>query len=194
MDSRIGRKYIKGGIGYGGPCLDRDNVALVAMSNNIGAKALLAEATDQANRLEVTRLVELIRSKRDTSHSVGVLGLSYKPDTNVIDASQGLLLAQALVKEGFLVVAYDPAAMEEARQVLGETTQFVESAEKCIRKSDIIVICTPWKSFEQLIPETFDTVDQSRRPKMLVDCWRMLDPGKFAPVTEYVPLGVGPVA
>ena len=42
MDSRIGRKYIKGGIGYGGPCLDRDNVALVAMSNNIGAKALLA--------------------------------------------------------------------------------------------------------------------------------------------------------
>ena len=90
LDSRIGIKFLKGGIGYGGPCLDRDNVALAVMAQSIGSKAQLAEATDEANRQEVTKLVELIKSKRDTSSSVGVLGLAYKPNTDVIDASQGI--------------------------------------------------------------------------------------------------------
>lgn len=192
MDSRIGRKYLKGGIGYGGPCLDRDNVALAAMATSIGARALLAEATDQANRLEVDRLVALIKSKRDTSKPVGVLGLSYKPDTNVIDASQGLLLAQALVKEGFTVAAYDPAAMEEARKVLGESVHFTESAEECVQKSDVIVISTPWKLFKELDPRAFGFSESSDYRKVLIDCWRMLDADKYAPVTDYVPLGIGP--
>ena len=193
LDSRIGPKYLKGGIGYGGPCLDRDNVALSSMATSIGAKAILAEATDHANREEMARLVALIKTKRDTSSSVGVLGLSYKPGTNVIDASQGLLLAQALVQEGYHVVAYDPAAMEEARQFLGESVLFADSAEQCIQRSDVTVITTPWKCFEQLEPGLFDVNGSSHPRKVLIDCWRLLDAAKFAPVADYLPLGIGPV-
>ncbi|MBC8281708.1 MAG: UDP-glucose/GDP-mannose dehydrogenase family protein, partial [Chloroflexi bacterium] len=175
LDSRIGVKFLKGGLGYGGPCLDRDNVALAAMAQNIGAKAQLAEATDEANRQEVTKLVELIKSKRGTSSSVGVLGLAYKPNTDVIDASQGILLAQALVKEGIDVIAYDPAANDEAKRVLGESVAFADSADQCIRETDVTVLTTPWKAFEELDPNAFTGNGSSNHPKLLIDCWRMLD-------------------
>ncbi len=192
MDSRIGVKYLKGGIGYGGPCLDRDNVALVAMAGNIGSEAILAEATDRANRLEVSRLVDIIKSKRDTSNTVGVLGLSYKPDTNVIDASQGVLLAQALGKEGYPVVAYDPAAMETTKQMVGESVTFAASAERCIEESAVIVISTPWNCFAEIRPGLFTGKTADGAPKVLIDCWRMLNAETFAAITDYVPLGIGP--
>lgn len=189
LDSRVGEKYLKGGLGYGGPCLVRDSVALSALGSSIGARAQLAEATDQANRKEVDRLVTLIKSKRTQDGTVGILGLSYKPGTDVIDSSQGLLLAQALVVEGIPVVAYDPAAMDQARQVTGPSFCLSASAEACIQQSDLVVITTPWKEFEALEPETFEPPG----PQVLIDCWRILDAGRFAAVTNYIPLGVGPV-
>ena len=193
LDSRIGVKFLKGGLGYGGPCLDRDNVALATMAQNIGANAQLAEATDESNRQEVTKLVELIKSRRRPYSSVGVLGLAYKPNTDVIDASQGILLAQALVKEGIDVIAYDPAANDEAKRVLGESVIFADSAEQCIRETDVTVLTTPWKAFEDLNPNAFADDRSENHSKLLIDCWRMLDAAKFSKVTDYVPLGIGPV-
>jgi UDPglucose 6-dehydrogenase len=194
LDSRIGVKFLKGGLGYGGPCLDRDNVALAAMAQNIGARAQLAEATDEANQEEVTKLVELIKSKQGTNCSVGILGLAYKPNTDVIDASQGILLAQALVNEGFHVVAYDPAAIQEAKSVLGESVLFADSADQCVRSTDATVLTTPWKIFEDLDPEAFTTNGSASHSKLLIDCWRMLDAAKFSEVSNYVALGIGPVS
>ena len=100
LDSRIGRKYLKGAIGYGGPCFPRDNLALAALGYQIGAPVLLAEATDQANRGVVRQLVDLVISKLPPSGTAGILGMAYKPDTDVTEESQGLLLAQALVEQG----------------------------------------------------------------------------------------------
>ena len=163
------------------------------MATDIGAKAILSEATDLSNRQEVTRLVKLIKSKTNSATPIGVLGLSYKPDTNVTVASQGVLLAQALVKEGYPVVAYDPVAIEDARQVLGEQVLFTESAEECIQDSEVIVIATPWKCFKKLEPWTFNPQYSPKRRKILIDCWRILDASKFGLVADYIPLGGGPV-
>lgn len=193
LDSRIGVKFLKGGLGYGGPCLDRDNVALAAMAQGIGVDALLAKATDQANWQEVTKLVELVKLKRGVSTSVGVLGLAYKPNTDVIDASQGVMLVQALVKEGIRVVAYDPAANEEAKRVLSKSVVFADSADQCVRKTDVTVLTTPWKAFKELDPKAFSTNESSNHPKLLIDCWRMLDADKYSRVADYLPLGIGPV-
>ena len=190
LDSRIGGRYLKGGLGYGGPCLDRDNVALAALAKDIGARALLAEATDRANRQEVVRLVALVKSTMGEGGVVGILGLSYKPQTDVVEASQGLLLAQALVEEGIPVVAYNPAAMDQAERILGESVGLLESAELCIKRSDVVVITTPWKQFEAIDPESF--VPSGSR--VLVDCWRILDGTRFSPVADYIPLGVGPTS
>ena len=194
LDSRIGSKYMKGGLGYGGPCLDRDNVALTALAGNIGANAGIVVATDESNRLEVARLVALIESKRDAKMdnggTVGVLGLSYKPGTDVVEASQGLNLAQALAAEGIPVIAYDPAALDRARHILGESVGLAESAEICIQKSDVVVVTTPWKEFEELTPCAFE----ASGPRVVIDCWRIFDASQFAAMTDYIALGVGPVS
>ena len=114
-DSRIGRKYLKGALGYGGPCFPRDNIAFSALARANGVPALLAEATDQVNRRQVERLVELVVSRIPKNGTAGVLGLSYKPETEVVEESQGLDLAQRLLKRGVRVIAFDPAAMNNAK-------------------------------------------------------------------------------
>jgi UDPglucose 6-dehydrogenase len=93
-DTRIGQKYLKGALGYGGPCFPRDNVAFSALARTNGAPALLAEATDQLNRRQVPRLGAMILAKLPEGGTAGVLGLSYKPDTGVIEESQGVALAK----------------------------------------------------------------------------------------------------
>ena len=116
--------------------------------------------------------------------------MSYKPETNVIEAAQGLLLAQALVAESIPVVAYDPAAIDGARHILGESVRFSETAEDCIQKSDLVVIVTPWKQFGTIAPKSFAPAGS----RVLIDCWRILDGSRFEKVTDYIALGVGPRA
>ena len=188
QDSRIGSRYLKGGLGYGGPCLVRDSIALVGLAKQSGSRAWLAEATDQANQKEVGRLVGLIKERSSPGDVVGILGLSYKPGTNVVDASQGLLLADALANEGIQVVAFDPAAMGEAKKLLGESVRFAESAQCCIKQSNLIVLTTPWREFEDLDPGYFAPAGSRK----LIDCWRILEHSPVAEVTEYSPLGIGP--
>jgi len=188
QDKRIGSRYLKGGLGYGGPCLVRDSVALVALAERSGSRAWLAEATDTANKKEIGRLMGLINSKIEKEEVVGILGLSYKPGTNVVDASQGVLLAEALATDGSPVVVYDPMAMGEAKKILGEAVEYADSAKSCIKRASLLVLTTPWKEFECLDAGLF-APSGSRK---LVDCWRMLEGTAAAGATDYIPLGIGP--
>lgn len=187
LDSRIGPKYLKGGLGYGGPCFPRDNVALAHLARQVGASATLAEATDAANREQIPRLVELVASRLNGGGRVGVLGLSYKPNTDVVDEAQGLLLAQSLLAKDLPVVVFDPAAMGNARPFL-DGAVFVSSWRECIQHSDVIVIATPWEEFKEIEPAHLIRANPRR---VLVDCWRILDGEKLNSVVEYIPLGVG---
>ncbi len=189
LDSRIGRKYLKGAIGYGGPCFPRDNSALAFLARLVGSAATLAEATDGANRQEVRQLVKLVKSKLPANGVVGILGLTYKPNTDVVEEAQGLLLAQSLLAEGVSVAVYDPAGMANAQKVLGGSAVFAGSVEDCLRGADVVVIATPWEEFKSISPESLSR--QSTR-RVLVDCWRLLDPEAFETVVEFVALGIGP--
>jgi UDPglucose 6-dehydrogenase len=192
LDSRIGTKYLKGAIGYGGPCFPRDNVAFAALAHSIGARADLAEATDRLNRYQIDRLVAIVKSTVATGGCVGVLGLSYKPDTPVIEQSQGIALAATFLKDGYKVVVYDPMAMEAARAVLGGKAVTAETAEACVRRADVVVIMTPWPEFGRLSAAAFAKVG---RKMVVVDCWRIL-PGGIEAVAKlrYVGAGSYPVA
>ena len=190
-DSRIGQKYLKGALGYGGPCFPRDNVAFSALARATGAPALLAEATDQLNRRQVPRLAEIVRSRLPQGGTAGVLGLSYKPHTEVIEESQGLALAKHLASAGVRVAVYDPAAMENARQLLGDAVTYCKSAADCARQADVLVVTTAWPEFKRLTPA--DLKDGERRPA-IVDCWRVLPADLFADLTDYVRLGYGGLA
>src|SRR5262245_36220897 len=95
-DSRIGAKYLKGGVAYGGPCFPRDNKAFAALARSVGARCDIAEATDRINDHQVQRLMGAIAAVAARGARVAVLGLSYKLNTTVTEESQGMALARLL--------------------------------------------------------------------------------------------------
>lgn len=156
LDSRIGTKYLKGAVSYGGPCFPRDNLALIATAQKVGAPADIAEATDRFNRWQVKWLADFVQEHLPEGGAVGILGLAYKPGTDVVEESVGLLLARELREQRVRVIAYDPAGVENARRMLGDGVIFVNSPQACIDLSDIVVVATPWKEFRSLPKETWE--------------------------------------
>jgi UDPglucose 6-dehydrogenase len=190
-DSRIGTKYLKGALGYGGPCFPRDNVAFGALARGLGVDPALAESTDRVNKRQVVRLALMVQRLAPQAKTVAVLGLSYKPETGVVEESQGVGLAQKLAASGLNVRVYDPAAMPAARAILGDSVTYTESPAICIGGSDVVVITTPWKEFATLIPQDFGSAPDRAKP-VLIDCWRMLKGRGFERTTHYALVGAGP--
>jgi UDPglucose 6-dehydrogenase len=184
-DSRIGQKYLKGALGYGGPCFPRDNLAFSALARANGVPPILAEATHQLNQSQAPRLAKWILARLPEGGTVGVMGLSYKPNTEVIEESQGLALAKHLLSVGVPVVVYDPAAMENARPQLAGKVTFATSAADCARQADVLAITTPWAEFREISPKDF------KRHSAVLDCWRLLDKDAVGAVVEYLALGFG---
>ncbi len=190
-DTRIGQKYLKGALGYGGPCFPRDNIAFSAVARDNGVPALLAEATDQLNRRQVPRLAELILSHLPEGGTVAVMGLSYKPNTEVIEESQGLALAKFVAEQGVRLVVYDPEAMPNAKTKLPAGVIYASSVAACAHEADVIAITTPWAEFRSLAPAH---LKKSARPPVILDCWRLLSRKEFQEAATYLTLGWGEAA
>jgi UDPglucose 6-dehydrogenase len=187
LDTRIGRKYLTGALGYGGPCFPRDNVALAYMARTLGTRADLAEATDRANRSLAGTVLERLRVAIPHGATVAVLGLAYKPLSHVIEESQGIVLAKSLSRHGARVVAHDPMAASMARQELKDQTVVLDSLHDCLRQASIVIVTTPDPVYCELEAKDFIT---SGTPVTVVDCWRILASklSKEAGIT-YVPIG-----
>jgi UDPglucose 6-dehydrogenase len=108
---------------------------------------------------------------------VGILGLSYKPDTDVVEESQGVLLAQKLLENKIPVVAFDPQVKEI------EKIKLVDSLEECLEKSNTIIIATQWNQFKEIDWNKYSD-------KIVIDCWRMIDVSKYEQTTnKFIALG-----
>lgn len=188
-DTRIGRKYLKGALGYGGPCFPRDNIAFSALARSMGAAPLLAEATDELNNRQVARLTAKIAEIGGTKTSVAVLGMSYKPGTPVIEESQGVMLARALAEEGRQVTIFDPMAADAAKAVLPTWVERAETLSAAVSKADVIVITTAWDEF-RAIPVA--ALARDGKKAIVLDCWRSLDAALYGAVVELHHLGKGP--
>lgn len=188
LDSRIGRKYLKGATAYGGPCFPRDNVAFAHLAREIGAQPILAEATHLTNLAQVSRLTGIVESHLPEGGTVGILGLAYKPGTPVAEESPGIKLAERLLKTGKRVVVYDPQAKEAARLILDGAALFATSAVDCVSQSDVVVITTPWPEFSRTGAGLFSSAE---RALVVVDCWRVLTPEELPDSVTYVAIGSG---
>jgi UDPglucose 6-dehydrogenase len=188
LDRRIGRHYLKGAIGFGGPCFPRDNVALSVVGRQLGVDVSLAETVQRANQEQTRSLLATVKSVQKTGGTTGILGLAYKPNTNVTEESPGIGLARALLAEGMDVLGYDPAVRGDAALRVGEGIRVAGSARECCRGSDVVVVVTPWDEFKELGSADF----APERSPVVVDCWRILDPSRLGDQVEYLPLGVGP--
>jgi UDPglucose 6-dehydrogenase len=188
-DSRIGVKYLKGATGYGGPCFPRDNVAFSALARGLGARSELAEATDAMNRYQIERVLGAIDARVINTGPIGILGLSYKPDTAVVEESQGVTLAARLLDLGRRVIVFDPLAIPAALAVLRHPVEVAASAADCVERSSLVVVMTPWPEFSQVPVEAYRR--QGERLPVL-DCWRMTPPSARE-VADVVYLGQGAI-
>jgi UDPglucose 6-dehydrogenase len=187
FDKRIGQRFFKAALGYGGPCFPRDNAAFVAVARECGADADIAAATDVVNRRQVSRLASLVKAQlQDTDRRVAILGLSYKPDTNVVEESQGVMLANRLASDGCAVTVFDPAALESAATFLAPSVHSARSAAECLRAADVAVVTVPWAEFRE-IPATLASM--TSRPRVIVDCWRIVDPARLDNMARLVHIG-----
>jgi UDPglucose 6-dehydrogenase len=186
-DSRIGTKYLRGAIGYGGPCFPRDNAAFAAFARSVGARPELAEVTDRLNEYQLERVFGAVVARYPGTGPVGVLGLAYKPDTSVVERSQGVALVERLLDEGLDVIASDPKAMASAQAALKRPFKIAPSAEACVRAASVLVIMTPWPEFRAVPAEAF-----ARTPRLpVIDCWRLLSKEEISAVADLVYLGLG---
>ena len=189
-DSRIGRKYLTGGLGYGGPCLPRDNAGLGFMATTLGVRPDLLLATERLNRSLPEHIVRQWRTRDTRDATVAILGLAYKPDSHVIEGSQAMLMAKVFLEHGARVRAYDPLAGGTANLELGGRALIVDNARDCLRDADVVLIATAHSEFKTLTARDFR---QDSRPVVVVDFWRLLpDQLSRAEGIEYVPYGHSP--
>jgi UDPglucose 6-dehydrogenase len=186
-DTRIGRKYLTGAIGYGGPCFPRDNVALSYIAKILDSRTELAETTDSYNRKMSKKIADKLRSIIKPGMTTAVLGLAYKPMSHVVEESPGVYLADTLSKAGARVVAYDPLANETANAELKGTVVILNSLKECLEQADIVLITTSDEEFKNL---TIDDFHQKAEKTIVVDFWRILKE-KLAdkPNIEYIGIG-----
>jgi len=181
---RMGQRFFKGAVPYGGPCWPRDNRALAVFMDAIGVPSIVPRTIDVSNIEHGRYVLRKILESTERHEPVGLLGLSYKPGSHVIDSSFGVDLAQWLVQDGREVIAWDPLAMPDARAALGDCVEYASSAEECLRKSRVIVIINPMKDFA--------TVDwAAASDSMVMDPWRCLPDQAIRHIGTYVPMGRG---
>jgi UDPglucose 6-dehydrogenase len=170
LDRRIGAKYLTGALGYGGPCFPRDNSALARLLEEMGISSQLPSTVDWLNRSLPGRVVSMIELAPNPTRRVAVLGLAYKPHTNVVDESQGIAIARQLADKDFEVTVFDPAAIEGARILLGGAVHYATSVAECVRGAAIIVIATGWPEFSSVFQQT----ENSTPRPLIIDGWRLL--------------------
>ncbi len=185
-DSRIGRKYLKAAIGYGGPCFPRDNKAFAALGRKLGARCDLAEATDHVNDYQLARLQGAVEASASAGAGVAILGLSYKPETAVTEAAQGVMLANQLSAAGYAVTVFDPQAGTSARGSLKDQVKIASSMQEAVGSADVVVIATPWANFKEL---SGSDLSAGGRKRTVIDPWRALNAEAAAKAARHIILG-----
>ena len=130
--------------------------------------------------------MKIINQHAPKTGSVGILGLSYKPCTPVIEESQGIALAVLLNQAKRNVVVFDPLAMPAAKSVLVDTVIYADSLESCLEKCSILVLMTAWPEFKTIPANLL-------KGKTVIDCWRVLKAEDY-PETQILHLGKGVLA
>lgn len=179
LDNRIGRAFLNPGPGYGGSCFPKDTQAFAALARTRGAPLGLVEATIEGNdnhqKLCLDKVLERLgdepRGKR-----VGVLGLSFKPDTDDMRESPSLVILPGLLEAGVKIRAFDPEAMEAAGPMLPEV-ELVDSVDAAAEEADLLLILTEWNQFRVL---EWDELRSRMAGNTVVDLRNMFEPGEVA--------------
>lgn len=178
LDRRIGPKFLHSGAGYGGSCFPKDTKALVHIAEQAGAEARIVAATVGVNEEQKARMVDKVVGALDgkvRGARIGLLGLAFKPNTDDMRYAASIVLAEGLSKLGAAIRAFDPAAMDNAREIM-PYVEYVDDAYAVADGADAIVLVTEWNEFRQLDIERLKALMKS---PVVVDCRNIYDPDDF---------------
>ena len=189
MDERIGGAFLEAGIGFGGSCFPKDVRALARMAETMGYHPELLRTVMDINqdmrKLMVDRLEELLGGLR--GQRIGVLGLSYKPNTDDLREAPSIDIIRALLRKGAVVQAYDPVAMANAKRVLDGGVVYATNAYGAARKVDGLAVLTEWNQFRSI---DLKRLKLGMRRPVIVDGRNIWDPARMRDL-GFVYRGIG---
>jgi UDPglucose 6-dehydrogenase len=191
LDKKIAPRCLQPGAGMGGVFAESDMDSLVELAQLHGVPLKVLSAARDVNHYLADRLVDKISLVLNSveNKEVGILGLSFKPNTNSVAGSSSVRLAESLVSKGAHVRAYDPVAIPEARSRLNGSVRYCDSPYAAAEGSDALVVGTGWPEFRAL---DFDRIKHLVKKPIIVDTKNLLDSGRLRAMGfEYVGVGRG---
>ncbi len=151
LDRRIGRRFLNPGLGYGGSCFPKDIDAFARIAQELGYDFKMLHEVQQINREQRRKLIKKIEEELWVVKQkvIGVLGLAFKPDTDDMREAPSITIIEELQKKGAVIKAYDPKAMNNARQIL-DSVEYCQDAYAVAKGADCLVIATEWDEFKNL--------------------------------------------
>ena len=193
LDGRIGRKFLHPGPGFGGSCFPKDTLALVRIAQDAGAPIRLVETVVSVNDARKAGMAKRIATACGGSvrgRTVGVLGLTFKPETDDMRDSPALAIVSGLVEDGAVVQAFDPEGMEQARPLLPAGVRYCHGAMEAVAGADVLVVVTEWNEFRSLAPADLKA---AMRGDVVVDLRNVYDPEAMREAGfAYYSIGRGP--
>lgn len=175
-DKRIGRGFLNAGLGYGGSCFPKDVAAFIAISEQLGQPFDLLKEVQRINNRQVDRFLDAVREALWVlkDKKIAVWGLSFKPNTDDVRSSVAVNLVERLVAEGANVSAYDPKAMEKARELpFASQIRLAESALDAAKDAEVLIIATEWQEFASV---DLATLRSTMHAPLIFDGRNLLDP------------------
>jgi UDPglucose 6-dehydrogenase len=191
-DPRIGKSFLFPGVGFGGSCFPKDVMALSKTSKDFGYTMEILEAVHSVNEAQKHRLSKKVVARFGEDLSglhFGIWGLAFKPNTDDMREAPSRVIINDLLSRGATVTAYDPAATETAREVLGDSIIYADKAWKAAEKADALLIVTEWGEFRT--PD-FELLGRLLNGKVIFDGRNLYDPARVkAQGFEYHTIGRG---
>lgn len=180
-DSRIGRKFLYAGCGYGGSCFPKDVKALIRTADKAGYPMRVLKAVEEVNENQKSVLYTKLQTALSgelAGKTVALWGLAFKPETDDMREAPALVLIEKLKQAGCRIRVYDPKAMDECRRRIGDTVYYAQDMYDAILDADALMMVTEWKEFRM---PAWGVVKKTMRNPLLIDGRNIYD---YADVKE----------
>lgn len=188
LDSRIGKKFLNAGIGYGGSCFPKDVSAFIKISERLGYDFTFLKEVERINKEQRNRFIKKIEDElwNIKGKTVGILGLAFKPNTDDMREAPSIDIINALQQEGAKIKAFDPEAMETSKEILRDV-QYCKDVYEAAKDSDALVICTEWNEFKEM---DLEKINKLMKSNLIIDGRNIFEPGKMKKLGfRYISIG-----
>ncbi len=189
-DSRIGKKFLNAGCGYGGSCFPKDVKALIKTGEDYGYEMGVLKAVEEVNEKQKSVLFQKIQKHYKGNlkgRHFGLWGLSFKPATDEMREAPSLVLIEQLLEAGATVTAFDPVAMDECRRKIGDRIRYASQMYEALKDADAMVVVSEWQEFK--VPK-FTYIEKSLKEKVIFDGRNIYSPEQMREF-GYIYYGIG---